>query len=629
MIFFYDSTAYAQSKNTGSGGAAAARGVPDPVVRALNEKAGRLMFSLPDSAIFYSLTAAGQAERSGDIAGHTLALGNLGRTYYLKGSYDLSLKYSIASLELAEKMNDSHSVALEYNNIGLVYLGHEQYDLALKEFLRSLEIAGSSHDSVNLSSYLFNAGICYDHQKDYARAIDYLNKALLADKGTRVAIMSINRLGETYLHIKDYDLANAYYRKVLADSAVKDDKWEKAFACQGLAQVAYARGHFDSSILYSRQSLAFAQAISAKWDEERAAKLLAQSYAGLRQYRQAYEYQLLDQSYSDSLYDESREEVVSYLKLRREEKQNQQWQAQSGEDKKIIQLRTVLLVVASLFALLLVFILLFIYRSYNAKHQLNQKLASQNADILAKKEQIARQNEALASSNQLKDQLFSVISHDLRGPLTAMQQMLELVRTKEQTEEERDKLYDLFYRQVTQTNLMLGNLLQWVNSQRTGPGMVTKMETVDLAACVGEVLSVYGFLALQKKITIQNQLPARLSMTGDREQLKIVLQNMIGNAIKFTHPSGSIVIGHTHSDQTLSLHVKDDGVGIPREKLATLFDTSGPSHSTYGTASERGTGIGLQMVKQFVERNGGTLSIQSEEGKGTEITISFVVSGEW
>ncbi len=580
-------------------------GLKDSTVKLLNEKGERLMYISPDSAIFYSQRAFDKALQSGDTAGQIFALGNLGRVYYIKGSYDQCLRYSTRALDMAQMVSDLSRMSLAYNDIGLVYLGHEQYDLALKEFLRAIQTADSARDPGNISAYLFNAGICYDHRKEYDKAIDFLNKARVNDKDTRVAVMAINRLGETYLHTKEYDRAAGYYRQVLADKRAREDHWEKAFAYAGLAQVAFARRQYDSSIVYAGQSLQSAGRISAKWDEERALKILSESYAGLHQYKKAYEYQLLDKLYGDSLYTESREEVVSYLKLQQQEKQNVKWQIKSDADKKVIQLRTVLLVVTSLLVLLLVFIILFMYRSFVNKHRLN---------------------ESLMASNRLKDQLFSVVSHDLRGPMNAIQQMLELIHKRDTPEAERNKAYDLFYKQVILSNSMLDNLLQWVNSQRSGTGIVTKREPVDLSLLIMEVLAVYQFLAQQKKIEICNRVSPGFILPGDKEQLRIVLQNIIGNAIKFTRPGGVIQLYETRMENTITLHVKDDGVGIATEKLAALSNSSGPSGSTYGTASEKGTGLGLQLVRQFVDQNGGTFSLLSEEGRGTDACISFSIS---
>jgi len=595
----------------------------DSILRLLNGNGTRLLYSNPDSSILYSQQAQARALQLGDSGAEARALTNLGKAYYIKGSYELSLKYSIRGLSLAEKAGDQQIIGQAYNNIGLVYLGHDQYDLALEEFLYAVNIASASKDSSHIAAYLFNAGICFDHRGEFTRALDHFNRALVDDKGQHVALMSINRLGETWLHMKQYDTAARYYRQVLADPRAKEDHWEKAFAWAGLAQIAYLKGQFDSAVAAARLSLDHAGAINAKWDIERAVRILAESYAALHQYRQAYEYMQMDRLYNDSLYSDSREEVINYLKLQEREKENGQLQTQSEKDRKIIQLRTALLAGACLLALLLIGIAFVFYRNDSIKSKLNRKLEYQNGEILATKEQIRLQNEELIATNQLKDQLFSVISHDLRGPMSAIQQMLEFMKTKNMPEEERKKMFDLFYRQVILSNNMLNNLLQWVTTQLSGSGITAKKEVVDPSVIIGEVLSVYTFLAGQKRISMENHLSGGVAIRGDKEHLKIIFQNIIGNAVKFTNPGGTIRLFDTVDNHTVTLHVKDDGVGIPAGKLATLFDSPGPSVSTYGTASEKGTGIGLQLVRQFVEHNDGKISIISAEDEGTETCISF------
>jgi len=578
----------------------------DSMLVQLNADSRRLLFSNPDSSILFSLKARERAEQLQDVKALAKALDYLGYAYYVKGSYEQSLKYTTEALAYAEKIDDREAIASAYNGIGLIYMGHDQYDLALQEFRRAVDFAGTGKDSSHIAAYLFNAGICFDQTGEYAKALSYFNRASIADKGRHVSLMALNRLGETWLHMRQFDTAVRYYRKLLADPRSSEDSWEKAFAYAGLAQVSYARTKYDSAIAFAQKSLDFAQRIHAKWDAERAAKLLADSYAALHQYHQAHEYMVIDKLYNDSLYHDSREQVVNFLKLQQREKENQLLKDLSGQNQKTIKLRTVLLTGACLLAILLIGLALIFYRNYTVKHKLSRQLAT---------------------SNQLKDQMFSVISHDLRSPMAAMQQMLELMKARQLPEEEKNKLYDLFYKQVILNNNMLNNLLQWVTTQLAGPGIVARKEEVDPSSIIEEVLSVYTYLAGQKKISMENEIRTGMIIRGDREQLKIIFQNIIGNAVKFTHPGGTIRLFDTLEDDTLTLHVKDNGVGIPALKLATLFDQSGPSQSTYGTAKEKGTGIGLYLVRQFVEHNDGKIFISSAENKGTETCVSFACAG--
>lgn len=582
------------------------KGTTDSILLRLGDSAEDMLYINPDSSIQYSLKAREIADQTGDQPAQTRALICLGKAYYIKGSYEQSLKYTTSGLALAERTGDKRSLASGYNGIGLIYLGHEQYDLALQEFRKAVDIAGSDGDSSHISAYLFNAGICFDQTGEFAKALSYLNRAMDSDKGHHVSLMALNRLGETWLHMKQFDTAVRYYRQLLSDPRSANDSWETAFAYAGLAQVSYARGQFDTAVAQAHASLNFAQQIHAKWDAERAAKILADSYAALHQYQKAHEYMVVDKLYNDSLYNDSREQVVNFLKLQQREKENQQLKDLSGADQRTIKLRTVLLIGACLLAALLIGLAIVFYRNYKTTHKLSRQLET---------------------SNQLKDQMFSVISHDLRSPMAAMQQMLELMKARNLPEEEKNKLYDLFYRQVILNNNMLNNLLQWVTTQLTGPGIVPRKEEVDPSQIIDEVLSVYTYLAGQKKISMTNEVTTGVTIRGDKEQLKIIFQNIIGNAVKFTHPGGTIRLFHTLADDTVTLHIKDNGVGIPASKLATLFEQSGPSLSTYGTAKEKGTGIGLYLVRQFVEHNDGKIYIHSAENMGTETCVSFACAG--
>ncbi|HEY8970283.1 MAG TPA: tetratricopeptide repeat protein, partial [Puia sp.] len=162
----------------------------DSMLLRLNNAAERLLYINPDSSIQCSLKARDRADQIGDKPALTRALIYLGKAYYIKGSYLESLKYTTSGMALAERLGDKHNLASGYNGIGLIYLGHDQYDLALQEFRKAVDLAGSEDDSFHISAYLFNAGICFDQTGEFAKALTYLNRAMVCDKGRHVSLMA-------------------------------------------------------------------------------------------------------------------------------------------------------------------------------------------------------------------------------------------------------------------------------------------------------------------------------------------------------------------------------------------------------------------------------------------------------
>ncbi len=248
-------------------------------------------------------------------------------------------------------------------------------------------------------------------------------------------------------------------------------------------------------------------------------------------------------------------------------------------------------------------------------------MKQQNNDIEQQKEEISSQNEALDKLNNTKDQLFSVISHDLRSPFTAILQTLDLIRSGDIPAEQEPVVLENFYQQVNLVGLMVNNLLFWANSQQSG--IKSNLITLDLTAAVNEIISVSSFLAKHKNINLHHHYDGGKLVLADLDHVKIIVQNLVGNAIKFTPAGGNIEVYYTEDENYHIVHVKDNGVGISPEKMAKLFKVTGREISAYGTNKEGGAGIGLALIKQFIDANDGRLEVQSAPGSGSEFSVWF------
>jgi signal transduction histidine kinase len=264
------------------------------------------------------------------------------------------------------------------------------------------------------------------------------------------------------------------------------------------------------------------------------------------------------------------------------------------------------------------------------KHS-NLELSKQRDEILLQKtalmnqkDEIMAQSEELASMNATKDKLFSIISHDLKSPLNRLSGMLKLldmngltqdefVHYAKQLRKDSDKLYDT-----------LDNLLRWSMLQMQH-GMVTAQEVIDIHPIITQVLSLYEENIREKGLMVHNLVPLGTQVYADPNQVKLILRNLTTNAIKFTRQGGSISITSEADGNRLNISVADAGVGMSQAQVAKLFDVKG-NPSQLGTLGEKGTGIGLLLVREFVENNGGTIKAESQEGLGSTFTFSLPVS---
>ncbi len=224
----------------------------------------------------------------------------------------------------------------------------------------------------------------------------------------------------------------------------------------------------------------------------------------------------------------------------------------------------------------------------------------------------------LEKLNVLKDRLFSIIAHDLRGPLHNLQEVLSLIHANVLSDEEKEYLLVELSRSVDQSVGLMENLLSWASSQQKGEKL--KPEGFRINELVEEVLNSIKALVEKKDLNLKFGLEEDLKVLADREMIRIVLRNLIGNAIKFSHKGGTISI-KSQQDDGLIISISDEGVGMPPEVLKQLFSID--LQSRKGTLKEEGSGLGLILCKDFIDKNSGHLKVESEEGQGS--TFSFTL----
>lgn len=255
------------------------------------------------------------------------------------------------------------------------------------------------------------------------------------------------------------------------------------------------------------------------------------------------------------------------------------------------------------------------------KDKLNESklefIREQNA-LLEKK--VEERTLALKESNQVKDKLLGIISHDLRTPLNNLSGMLELSERSSLSAGEIQHFSQTVRHNIKYIVGTIQNVLNWSLTQMER--IETKPRRVDLAAIVFQIIDTYRFAADQKAILLRKAVPDEVLVKADYHQLELVLRNLVDNAIKFTQAGGIITIGCRQEGLEIVIFVSDTGKGMTPEEATRLL-TGSSLYSTDGTDDERGTGLGLQLVKEFVANNGGMLRIKSQPRKGTEFYFSL------
>jgi len=251
---------------------------------------------------------------------------------------------------------------------------------------------------------------------------------------------------------------------------------------------------------------------------------------------------------------------------------------------------------------------------------LEEKVMERTSEIQEQKEEIEKQKNELEKINQTKNKFFSIIAHDLKNPFHAILNFSDILNKDYQSlsEAERIEIAQLIHQSADNTFNLLENLLQWSRSQ-TGRIMFNP-EKLDLVKLVNTTYELLRHMAENKKITLALNTQSSVSVFGDKNMLLTVIRNLVNNAIKFTPENGRIDVFVTSELTHAKITIRDSGIGIRKEVLDRLFDLE-QLQSTSGTSGETGTGLGLVLCKEFIERNKGTISVSSKVAQGSVFTI--------
>ncbi|KUO69815.1 MAG: hypothetical protein APF83_04805 [Lutibacter sp. BRH_c52] len=243
-------------------------------------------------------------------------------------------------------------------------------------------------------------------------------------------------------------------------------------------------------------------------------------------------------------------------------------------------------------------------------------------ELLQAKENAEESESKLKERNATKDKLFSIIAHDLRSPFNNIIGLSELLigNEKESHAAQSEKYAALINSSATNTLILLDNLLNWAKSQ-TGQ-LSFNPKKIILSSLITEVVKTSNSIALLKNISLNIIQDKEVKVYTDENMVMIILRNLISNAIKYTNPGGEINVNVIPGAKQVEISISDNGVGMDEEKIKTLFNISSNATSP-GTAKEKGSGLGLVLCKEFVEKLDGKIWVESKEGKGSNFKFTL------
>ena len=550
--------------------------------------------SRSDSGIVVkSLAKYERLKADNDLRGASDALNDVAFVYWNNNHYAQAASYYELSLSFNKRIGNENGIAMINNNLGMLYSDLGRYNESLQKFTETLAARRSEKETEGVISALINLSVVHNNLGSYNKSIEYLTEAneLARESYDEERMRSVyGMLSETYEKMGDVDKSLEYFElyKTFHEKINRE-------------QIANVQTELEEERL-QKQIL-----IAEKAQKEN--ELLKQKLELYEKDEQILVRDSLNESLNSSLSKSQLErKILEQDKELAETKAANQELANKQLTVQKKQLRNILLV--TIIAVLIIGALIWMGQQRTKRH--NEKLAAIN-------ESLEKKTKELEVANHTKDRMFSVISHDLRSPITSLQGFFMAIDEFEIPEDLKAALSSV-ESQLTNSATLLDNLLVWSRSQlETDEPTIQEFPPADL---VDHNMRLLQQMATSKGVILDNAVASTDKIKSDPQMVSIVVRNLMQNAIKFTPKGGTVKVDMVHNGKASYLKVSDNGVGMTPEKVQTLFDIT-TNKTTDGTNNEKGSGLGLIICKELIEKVGGHIEVSSEPGEGTEFSLKF------
>jgi signal transduction histidine kinase/Tfp pilus assembly protein PilF len=571
------------------------------------------------SALRYDNMALQQSLDNRDSSNLSVDYNNVASDYYDLGEYDEAYFYFTQSYKIARTQDDSLRMAIALHNVGRVFKELGQYDRALEHLNLSMDMSRRIDDIEGIPYSLDEIGDVMIRQGEYDSALNILLRSVSLTRAQNLLILepkTLTKLATVHVHAGNYANALSYYDTTFILHEKTGNDFGIAEVELGRGQVYVKQGKYDQAMLSIERSLTLAKQTNARVLVIRGHQTMSGLYELKKDYRNSLAYFKQYKQLEDSLFSQDMQEKLlrDQIRFKTEEKDteiaalNEERNLKDDTIKRQEFVRNILVVVMALSVILLATV----YRSGQRRRQINTLLLRHQQEMETRSEELER-------LNQVKDKFFSIISHDLRSPINALAGLLDLLDKGAVKPEELSRHIHELKSRFNHTRTLLNNLLDWTLLQMDKLNL--QPTRIDLRKMVDENIQLLGSIP-NKQIRLHNQVGANTIGFADSNTVNLVLRNLMTNAIKFTNDGGEVVIGADDKGDEWLITVSDNGVGINQEVLNILFDKTAP-YTTRGTANEKGTGLGLILCKEFVEKNGGKIFVESQVGKGSKFSFTL------
>lgn len=563
----------------------------------------------PDKSVINILNITGNLSDSAEITRLFNSIFELSEEKRQHGYYGEAMQLDFYALQLAENYSYMRETGKAYNNIAISYYRNRSFKKAEKYFLDAAAIRLYMQDTTMLADTYYNLGMLYDDVGSQSKAYEYYSKSLdlFRSKNIIDGMADVyNGLAGHYYYAGKTDSVEYYASRALEMYTLLEDKDAMAFMLINIGALKNSRRKHHEAITDILQGISIARETNNLNQLRQGYKNLSETYSFLGDYENAWLNLMQYVAFKDSVFNMEKAQIIEELQTKYETdkalKELNQKKAELLELEVQVQktknIRNI--------ALLAVFIVLLITAALWWRYLENRK----HTKILDQK------NMELAELNSTKDKFFSIISHDLRSPVTSMDRLTgSLEKSLDQIDRDELKEYlSELSRTTRNLNEFLKKLLDWALSQKKGfKPVYTKLNAVDLLNDVVETAKTQANL---KNIRITCDNSVNRPVMADKQMIQTVIRNLASNALKFSPENSEIIVRAENFDKHVKFSVTNTGPGISDEDLPRLFKIDGKS-GMISDHPEKGSGLGLILCNEFVKLHNGNIFVESNSPENT------------
>lgn len=433
-------------------------------------------------------------------------------------------------------------------------------------------------------------------------------------------------IGDVYFKRNQLDSAESVYERALEMGKIQGIKSFEASVLHRLGQTYLLQGKVDEAKTILEEGVKLAQENSFLDELSKSHKFLAKVYEQQGNIPLAFKHQTIYLELYDSLVNRSNQDRMALLQGvfqdNLEESELELLKAQNENQANRLAFARKLNLVIGIAAVLISGLVIWLFSLNRNVKRTNSNLTSQQQMINEQNINLERNSKQLEEINKTKNKLFSILGHDLRGPVGQVKSIVDLVLAGHLNQKEFVDLLQILKKDVDAVYLTLNNTLNWSMSQMEG--FKVKKEAFNLSELVVTSLQLLQTHFTEKSLKIENLMPVKVMVFADSDLIEVVVRNILNNAVKFSDPGDTIKITSSISDNQILWCVVDQGIGMSIDQInMILADKYVITGSQRGTKQEKGSGLGLQVCKEFSRMNGGELVINSELEKGSTVCMKI------